>query len=588
MKSKRIIIAIIVAVLLISIVGVTFAAYTYTRQGTSNSKQIVGDIYMHYNESTELSLSNAMPREDYIPNQYFQFTIDGKNTNTKNDIYYDIILSHGDVPNGKTEENRIQDKFLKFRLVEVINNEETEIFNDKSYSVLTEKRIHVETIPKNTNSEVTHTYRLYMWISNYVVIGNTDTSGIDYDMTTWSNLFASIKVKATGDFTEKSTATDANCFEKKLSYVLNNNMSNNELQSCVEYVPNSTWSLENNINWDSEEMLKNFCNGLKEINVSYFQDILEVNMFAEEDINYFKTHNIINSEKGVRITDYDSNCGSDVVIPSTLPVLSYLLNINMTNDELQSCINYVTNTWEGKDYWQNNETPEAFCQGTGTNFGYDFQKLLETENVFSSEDIDYLQEHNIIKVQKKSYFVKIIDYAFAYKQLTSVEIPNGVTIIKGWAFERNNIESITIPNTIKIIYDGTFSNNLLKKVNIPNGIIAIDDGAFERNNIESIVIPNSVIKIGTEAFEGNQLTSVKIGNGIKSIGFDAFRKDGIYGNLNLKSITIDKSCGDIKNNLLSGSTNYYPWLHYDSPYTGIGGVTIYGSNNTVCDTFPAS
>jgi len=200
MKNKKVIIAIIVAVLLISIIGVTFAAYTYSRQGTSNSKQVVGDIYMHYTESNSLTLSNATPSSTYIANNYFEFTVDGKNTTTNKDIIYDIVLSHGDLPQGKAETNRIDDKFLKFRLVEVIDNSETEILNNNSYSDLTNKRIYVETIPKNTGAEVVHTYRLYMWIGDEVVIGNINQ---DYTESEWSNLFASIKVNVTGDFNEK-------------------------------------------------------------------------------------------------------------------------------------------------------------------------------------------------------------------------------------------------------------------------------------------------------------------------------------------------------------------------------------------------
>jgi len=205
MKNKRVLIAIIVAVLLIGIVGVTFAAYTYTRQGIYTSKQVVGDIYMHYTESNSLTLSNAMPSSTFDSTKYFEFTVDGKNTNTKYDIWYDINLLRGDVPDGKIEANRIQDKFIKFRLTEFINNVETEIFTNKSYSDLSSaKRIHVATIPKNTMSEVTHRYRLYMWISNDVVIGNAENPNKDYDITTWNNLFASIKVSSTGDFEEKT------------------------------------------------------------------------------------------------------------------------------------------------------------------------------------------------------------------------------------------------------------------------------------------------------------------------------------------------------------------------------------------------
>ena len=201
--NKKVIIAVLVGILLIGVVGISFAAYTYNRSGTTNSKQLVGDIYMHYSESNTLTLENAMPSSSYIANKYFEFTIDGKNTTTNKDIWYDITLSHGAVPNGKTESNRIADKFLRFRLVEVINSTETEIFNNWKYSDITNKRVLVATIPRNTTSQVTHTYRLYMWIGSNVVITGGEAEG-DYSISDWNNLFASVKVNASGDFTEKT------------------------------------------------------------------------------------------------------------------------------------------------------------------------------------------------------------------------------------------------------------------------------------------------------------------------------------------------------------------------------------------------
>ena len=57
------------------------------------------------------------------------------------------------------------------------------------------------------------------------------------------------------------------------------------------------------------------------------------------------------------------------------------------------------------------------------------------------------------------------------------------------------------------------------------------------------------------------------------------------------SIKINKSCSDIKNNLLSGGANMYPWLANQtvSPYTNYGsyaaGTTIYGSGGEVCDAY---
>ena len=54
----------------------------------------------------------------------------------------------------------------------------------------------------------------------------------------------------------------------------------------------------------------------------------------------------------------------------------------------------------------------------------------------------------------------------------------------------------------------------------------------------------------------------------------------------MSSITINRSCSDIKN-IPSSSTDgdkLYPWLSASSPYTA-SGVTIYGSGGDVCDSY---
>ena len=200
MKNKKVLIAIFVAILLIGIVGVSFAAYTYIRQGTSNSKQVVGDIYMHYTESNQLTLTNAVPSNTYDPTKYFEFTIDGKNTTTNKDISYDIVINRGD--NHETKTERLADRFLKFTLLKKVGNGNFEMVVDAmSYGDLSNGiRLYVDTISKNTTSEIVHTYRLYMWISNEVSIG----TNADYDIDTWNDeVYASIKVNVTGDFIEK-------------------------------------------------------------------------------------------------------------------------------------------------------------------------------------------------------------------------------------------------------------------------------------------------------------------------------------------------------------------------------------------------
>ena len=202
MKNKKIIILTLIILVLVLTIGVSFAIFTYNKTG-SNSNLVVGDIYMHYNETNELTIENAMPSSTFDKTKYFEFTIDGKNTYTDKDIWYEIVLTKGNNQTGKT---RIKDNLLKFRLTTISNGVETELLNNKSYDDLTNKRIYVDTINKNTTTEITRTYRLYMWVSSDTKIGNVNQ---DYTMEEWNNVYASIKVKVTGDFNKKRIENSA-------------------------------------------------------------------------------------------------------------------------------------------------------------------------------------------------------------------------------------------------------------------------------------------------------------------------------------------------------------------------------------------
>ncbi len=144
---------------------------------------------------------------------------------------------------------------------------------------------------------------------------------------------------------------------------------------------------------------------------------------------------------------------------------------------------------------------------------------------------------------------------------SSINIPNGVTCIKGYAF-RNciGLTSIPIPSSVTYInvnaafegcdaltsinvasgntryssIDGVLYNqaqdSLLKcprgknSVSMPNSLTCIYRGAFsECKNLTSITIPNSVRIIDQQAFKMcSNLTSVTIGNSVHSIDWWAF------------------------------------------------------------------
>ena len=507
MKRKKVlIIGVVITVILLFTVGVTYAFFNYSQTGTSNSQLIVGDIYMHFKETNQLTIINAMPysvsysysykhnsnmteeevnacvtyfetSDDFGPVfieyliangesietfcdgtgtvdgltfqqlldedvfleehltyfeenniiklsfsglPYFEFTIDGKNTYTEQDIWYEIVLSYGDSHATRTE--RIRDDLLKFRLVEVVDGEEQELFTNRSYNDLTNKRVWVDTIPKNTTNEVVHIYRLYMWISEETLIGNT--SDADYDIDTWNNeVYASIKVNVTGDFNEKEVAyedmydvTDASCFttETYTQYLHNSNISNEEVSACVSY-------LISNLGDEEGEIYESFCRGTGTLWGDTFQQCLDGDGFSEEDLTYFAENNIIIvQEERIAITDYDSSCGSDVIIPKTI------------------------------------------------------------------------NDYNVTKIETT---------AFDDKQLTSVVIPDSVISIGYYAFRNNQLTSVVIPDSVISIGEWAFYNNQLTSVTIENGVEIIEYLAFRNNNLTAVTIPDSVTYLSCGAFD---------------------------------------------------------------------------------------
>ena len=189
LNKKKIMLITSIIILIFVVLGLSYSIYTFSKN--SNQEQLVtGDIYMHYKESNTLNINNMIPSDNYNENNYFEFTIDGKNTTINKDIIYNIIVSHGEQPSMNTE--RIQDKFIKFTLFEEKNGQFKKIVDKVSYSDMTNGQIIWKNIIKrNTTSEISHKYRLYAWISG-VLVGNSEDAS--YDEETWNNLYASIKV----------------------------------------------------------------------------------------------------------------------------------------------------------------------------------------------------------------------------------------------------------------------------------------------------------------------------------------------------------------------------------------------------------
>ena len=556
-KNKIIFLSSVIIGVLTLTLGVTFAIFTFNKTST-NSKLIVGDIYMHYNETNQITIDNAMPNNPYIVNSimstqeyteggsnelskcvdillvsltnidstsaeslckddvqlqqaydegmldyfnltnkfiennililnssmpYLEFSIDGKNTTTDKDIWYEIVLTHGD--NHETRTTRIRDDLLKFQLVEIKDDVETFVVNNKSYSDLNNHRIWVDTINKNTTAEVTHTYRLYMWISNDTIIGNVDQ---DYTMEEWNDVYASIKVNVTGDFNEKKLAyedlydvTDESCF---LVGTINNG---NEV-AIVDYNPgcgivvtipktiqgypvtvigNSKTSIITQLNNNTNNVIINNLN-------NYNNEKITLNKIDLDAIGAFYDNRLIS-----------------VVIPDSVTII------------------------ESYAFYRNELTSITIPDSVTTIGEFAFNdNLLADDQAFIYARTDNNSDR-IAEIDNTT----VVSYGGKNKQPI---IPNSVTTIGNSAFANNQLTSVTIPNSVTTIGNSAFANNQLTSVTIPNSVTTIGDSAFRSNQLTSVTIPDSVTTIGSRAFRSNQLTSVTIPNSVTYLSCSAF------------------------------------------------------------------
>ena len=119
----------------------------------------------------------------------------------------------------------------------------------------------------------------------------------------------------------------------------------------------------------------------------------------------------------------------------------------------------------------------------------------------------------------------VTEDGFHYMDFYHIEFINGEFGGYGWVEILDYTgpsRAITIPSSLMgdppRIGMEAFFNKQLTSVTIPNGITVIGQGAFHTNLLITIIIPNSVTEIGIGAFMNNRLTSITIGSGVKSIG----------------------------------------------------------------------
>ena len=166
--------------------------------------------------------------------------------------------------------------------------------------------------------------------------------------------------------------------------------------------------------------------------------------------------------------------------------------------------------------------------------------ILSLLLVFSSCTSEQYDDENdyMFEVLEDSGSVRITGYTMAKREIRIPPEIQGmpVTEIGEFAFEYKLLASVAIPDSVITIHPYAFASNRLTSVNIGSNVKTIGQSAFHENQITSLTIPDSVISIDTSAFADNRLTSLTIGSSVVTIGELAFAD-----NRELASVTIPES-----------------------------------------------
>jgi hypothetical protein len=106
----------------------------------------------------------------------------------------------------------------------------------------------------------------------------------------------------------------------------------------------------------------------------------------------------------------------------------------------------------------------------------------------------------------------------AVSKLDILEPARNISVIKEWAFAYGDLTAVNIPDGVTVIGKGAFASNALTSVVLPGTLQTIDEWAFAHNNITSIIFPENVALIGEYAFLGNNLTDITLGDFVHLTG----------------------------------------------------------------------
>lgn len=177
------------------------------------------------------------------------------------------------------------------------------------------------------------------------------------------------------------------------------------------------------------------------------------------------------------------------------------------------------------------EIPEKLGFKDVTEIGFQAFAFSEVESVTIPDGVKiigqnaFIECHDLKSIHIPDSVTKIGTMAFfGCFDLKNVEIPDSVTDLGGDAFNQSGVESVKLPANIKVIERAMFFGcEDLKKIEIPDGVWKIDRFAFNGcKSLAEVKLPNSVTVIEDAFQDCESLTDLTLPDGLTEISDTAF------------------------------------------------------------------
>ena len=199
-NSKKVLLSVLgVAILVVAVVGVSFAAFSFANTSDKANQIQVGTITMSFSESESvINITNAQPTADATAmasttaGEYFEFTVTRK-TNDVVKVPYTITVTPGTVTTGETVK-QLATKYVRVGLTKVSGSTETTVVAAKSLADIvkpdnilsgTADKYVLYTVTDEAGAVYTgaaETYRLRMWLADttkFAMTADDNTNTLD-------------------------------------------------------------------------------------------------------------------------------------------------------------------------------------------------------------------------------------------------------------------------------------------------------------------------------------------------------------------------------------------------------------------------